>query len=159
LPKEKETLSKMRRADFCRAEDSRLNSVTKAFEVCLDGRKTIGKVGRDIFTENQSGFKSAYMPEDVRPDMARVTFSKALSGEAERLAWISRSDDMYESTPRFRIECGNIIPDRKRRQGFVFHCRDHASNGVGLPFNSTYGAVGSGQNNMQSRFKSVSTGT
>jgi len=149
----------MRRADFCRAEYSRLNSVAFFFQFDADSWESVFEVSGHVFTEYPEGFERAYMPEDVRPDMARVIFSQTLSGEAERLAWVSRSNDMYEATPRLRIECGNVIPDRKRRNGLVFHSRDHTCNGVGLPFNSAYGAIGSGQDNMKSRLKSVSPGT
>jgi len=119
----------MRCADFCRAVDSRLNSVSGKDEIGADCGESVFEVSGHVFTEYPEGFKIAYNPVDVRPDMARVIFSKAQPGVTERLAWVSRSNDMYEATPRFRIECGNVRPDRELLQRLVFHSGDHTGNG------------------------------
>jgi hypothetical protein len=73
--------------------------------------------------------------------MTRIPFSKLSSGDTERLARVARRDDIHKSTPRVRIECGNIIPDRTRAHGRFFQPGYEAGSGVSLPFNSTYGAI------------------
>jgi hypothetical protein len=81
LSEEKQAFSKMRRANFCRAIDSRLNSVTHAFHVVFDGRETFGKVCCDVLAENPCWHNCAYNPLEVRPEMTRIIFSKTFSGE------------------------------------------------------------------------------
>ena len=70
----------MRRADFCRAEQTRRRRVAHAPKLSEDGLKAEGDVASDVFEENPFG---GTFPDDAGnfgPEMAGVATSTAPSG-------------------------------------------------------------------------------
>ena len=95
----------------------------------------------DIFEEAKRRFDLKDDAGDMRPEMSRVFVAEFSSGDAERLAWIAAMDDIHDAAPRFAVETGNVIPDRRFIQGFVFHPRHESGCGVGVPLDITNSAI------------------
>jgi hypothetical protein len=81
----------------------------------LDIRPAFGKVGKnsvepkrkvpgDVLAEQVAGSTLAPDSEHVGPQVAFVEFACALACEAERLAWISRNDEIHRATPSSSVE-------------------------------------------------------
>ena len=83
----------MRRADFCRAKDSRFNLVTHCEKVFPDVVEAEGDMPEDVFSEQERRLYFSEDSADVRPQVARVFFSEAFSGLTERLTWVSGSEE------------------------------------------------------------------
>ena len=102
----------VRRADFCRREQTRRRRVGQSPKLSQDGFKAEGDVTGDVFEEDPFGAALADNPGDLGPEMAWVFGTAALSGGAERLARISGEDDVEGAAKGAGIEGSQIIPDR-----------------------------------------------
>lgn len=97
-------------------------------------------------------------PRDLGPEVARIVRTPAFAGCAKRLARITGSDDMNASTPRLAVEGFEIVPDRRRSQGRVFHpCHDSGCR-VSFPLDVTYSPI-SGLGDMQAEIEAGISGT
>lgn len=92
----------------------------------------------DVLKENPLGPALDDDAPDVRPEMARVAPAETLAGGRERLARISRSDDVHASTPASAVEGGKVVPDRSWCQGLIFHPGHEAGRGEGFPLDVTH---------------------
>jgi hypothetical protein len=101
---EEQPLALVRRAHVARSE-----------QIPLDIRPAFGKVGKnsvepkrkvpgDVLAEQVAGSTLAPDSEHVGPQVAFVEFACALACEAERLAWISRNDEIHRATPSSSVE-------------------------------------------------------
>jgi hypothetical protein len=96
----------------------------------------------DIFEEAEWWFDLAHNAGDVRPQVSRVFVAKFSSSDAKGLAWIATMDDIHRTTPRFAVESGNVVPDRRAIQGRVFHPRHESGRSVGVPLDVTHSSIG-----------------
>lgn len=71
---------------------------------------------------------------DIAPDESVVVHALSLSGEADRLAGETGSDEIHAATPRSAIEGRNVIPDRSVIQAAVFDPRGDDGCGELVPF-------------------------
>ena len=101
----------VRRADFCRAEQARRRRVAHAPKLSQDGFEAEGDVTGDVFEEDPFGGTIPDDPGDLRPEVAGIIGTAALSGGAEGLARISGEDDVDSPAKRPGIETAEIIPD------------------------------------------------
>ncbi len=106
----------VRRADFCRREQTRRRRVTHAPKLSQDGFKAKGDVTGYVFEEHPFGAAFADDACDLGPEVPGVVGTATLSGSAEGLAWISGEDDVEGATKGPGIETAEIIPDRGRRE-------------------------------------------
>jgi len=67
--------------------------------------------------------KSGGDSEDLSRKLSGVCAVELLASHRKWLAWEPSSKEMYFATPRFRIEGGQISPDRSRTEGVVCHAR------------------------------------
>ena len=111
----------------------------------------------DILEEDEGRFDFADDPGDMRPEVAWVVRTPALSRDGERLARIARSDDVHRAAPRAAVERGNVVPDRCAIQGRVFHPRHEDGRGVGVPLDMTHSAI-SGACKVQPEFETAGAG-
>ena len=95
----------------------------------------------DIFEEAKRRFDLAHDAGDVWPEVSRVFVAELFSGDAEGLAWIAAMDDIHDAAPRFAVESGNVVPDRRLIQGFIFHPRHESGRGVCFPFDITNSSI------------------
>ena len=84
----------VRRADFCRAEQTRRRRVAHCPKLSQDGFEAESDVTGDVFEEDPFGAAFADDACDLRPEVPGVVGTATLSGSAEGLAWISGEDDV-----------------------------------------------------------------
>ena len=101
----------VRRADFCRAEQTRRRRVTHAPKLSQHGFKAEGDVPGDVFKEDPFGLALADDARDLGPEMAGIIGTATLTGGTEGLAGISGEDDVEGTTEGPSIETAQIIPD------------------------------------------------
>ena len=101
----------VRRADFCRAEQTRRRRVAQAPKLSQDGFKAEGDVTGDVFEEYP--FRGAFPDDagDLGPKVAWIVGPAALSCRAEGLAGISGEDDVEGTVEGPGIEAAQIVPD------------------------------------------------
>ncbi len=104
----------VRRADFCRREQTRRRRVAHAPKLSEDGFEAEGDVTGDVFEEDPLWAAFGDDTGDLGPEVPRIIGAAALSGGTERLAGISGEDDVEGTAERARIEAAEIIPDRGR---------------------------------------------
>jgi len=134
-------LALVRRADFRRREEARRNSVAHADQASGDLGKAEAEMMGNVFEEDEGWRTFPDDTGDMRPEMARVVCAFALARHAERLARVARSEDVHRATPWSAVECGNVVPDRRLRQGLVFHPRHEDGRGIGIPLDVTHSSI------------------
>jgi len=65
----------------------------------------------------------------------------AFARDGKRLTRVAASEDIHRSTPRVAIESSNVVPDRCRIQGRVFHPRHEGGRSIGFPLDVTHSAI------------------
>ena len=90
----------VRRADFCRREQTRRRRVAHAPKLSQDGFKAEGDVPSDVFEEDPFGAALADDAGDFRPEVAGIIGTTALASGAEGLAGISGEDDVEGTAER-----------------------------------------------------------
>tara|TARA_R110002073_G_scaffold194287_2_gene353368 strand:+ start:403 stop:1092 length:690 start_codon:yes stop_codon:yes gene_type:complete len=129
------------RADFRRCKEARRKAVAHADQSAGDFGEAEAEMMGDILEEHEGRFDFADDAGDMRPKVARVVRAPALARDGERLARISRSDDVHRAAPRAAVEGVNIVPDRRAIQGRVFHPRHESGCGVGFPFDMAHSSI------------------
>ena len=104
----------VRRANFCRAEQTRRRRVAQTPKFSQDGFKAEGDVPGDVFEEDPCGAAFADDAGDIWPEVAGVVGTLAFSGRAEGLAGISSEDGIEGTAKGLRIKAAQIVPDRGR---------------------------------------------
>jgi hypothetical protein len=104
----------MRRANLCRAEQARRRRVAHVPKLSQHGFKAECDVTGDVFEEDPFGGTFPDNPGDVRPEVARVVGTAALSGCAEGLTGVSCKDDVKSAAEGAGIEAAEIVPDWRR---------------------------------------------
>jgi hypothetical protein len=112
----------------------------------------------DIFEEAKRRFDFTDDPGDVGPEMSWVFIAEFSSGDAKRLAWITAMNDIHEAAPRFAVETGKVVPDRRLIQGLVFHPRHESGCGVGVPLDITNSSI-SGHGDVESEIEASGAST
>lgn len=138
---DEETFALVGRADFRRREEACRKAVAHADQSAGDFGETEAEMMGDILEEDEGRLDFADDAGDMRPEVARIVRAPALARDRERLARIARSDDVHRAAPRTAIEGSNIVPDRRRIQGRVFHPRHEDGCGVGFPFDMAHSTV------------------
>lgn len=101
----------VRRANFCRAEQTRRRRVAQTPKLSQDGFKSEGDVAGYVFEKDPFGATFGDDAGDLGPEVAGIVGATALSGGAERLAGISGEDDVKGAAKGPSIEGAQIIPD------------------------------------------------
>ena len=139
--KDEEPLALVGRADFRRREEACRKLVAHADQSSGDFGKAEAEMMGDILEKDEGRLGLADDPGDMRPEVPRVVGTPALARDGEWLARIARSDDVHRAAPRAAVEGGNVVPDRCRIQGRVFHPRHKNGRGVGVPLDMTHSAI------------------
>ena len=140
----------VRRADFCRREQTRRRRVAHAPKLSQDGFKAEGDVASDVFEKDP--FRAA-LDNDTRnlgPDVARIVGTTTLSGRTERLAGISGEDGVEGASEGLGIETAEIIPDWGWGEVACALGGDEDASGICLPFDEGAGVKsGFGEHDAQ----------
>jgi hypothetical protein len=154
---DEEPFALVRRADFRRREEACRKAVAHADQPSGDFGEAEAEMMGDIFEEDEGRFALADDAGDMRPEVARVVRAPALACDGERLARIARSDDVHRAAPRAAVKGGNVVPDRRRIQGRVFHPRHEDGRGIGVPLDVTHSAI-SGEREVQPEVEPAGAG-
>jgi hypothetical protein len=106
----------VRRADFCRREQTRRRRVAQSPKLSQDGFEAEGDVARDVFQKDPFGGTLPDDAGDLGPKVARIVVTSALTGGAEGLAGVSGEDDVEGTAKSAAIETAQIVPDRGRSE-------------------------------------------
>ena len=139
--KDEEPLALVGRTDFRRREEACRKAVAHADQSAGDFGEAEAEMMGDILEEDEGRFDLADDAGDMRPEVARVVGTPALSRDGERLARIARSDDVHRAAPRAAVEGSNVVPDNSLIQGRVFHPRHESGCGEGFPFDMAHSTI------------------
>ena len=101
----------VRRANFCRAEQTRRRRVAHAPKLSQHGFKAEGDVTRDVFEEHPFRLAFPDNPGDLRPEVAGIIGPATLSGSAKGLAGVTGEDGIEGTVEGPGIETAQVIPD------------------------------------------------
>jgi hypothetical protein len=129
----------VRRADFCRREQTRRRRVAHAPKLSQDGFEAEGNVTGDVFEEDPLGAAFSDDTGDLGPKVAGIIGTAALSGSAEGLAGVSGEDDVEGTAVGAGIEAAQVIPYWRRGEvpGVLGGHED--ASGIVLPFDERTG--------------------
>lgn len=151
---DEQALAAVRCADFRRRKQSCRNDVTHADQFSGDFGKSEAEMMGDIFEEYDGCIAFADDARDVGPKVSRISRPKAPPGNREWLARIACSEDIHEAAPWSAVEGSNVVPDRCRIQGLVFHPRHESSRCEGFPLDVTHSPV-SGTGDVEAEIESA----
>jgi hypothetical protein len=154
---DEQPLALVGRADFRRREEACRKAVAHADQSSGDFGEAEAEMMGDVLEEHEGRLDLADDPRNVRPEVARIVRAPALARDGERLTRVARSDDVHRAAPRAAVEGGNVVPDRRRIQGRVFHPRHEDGRGVGVPLDMTHSAI-SGACKVQPEVESAGAG-
>jgi hypothetical protein len=152
-----EPLTLVGRADFRRREEACRKLVAHADQSAGDFGEAEAEMMGDILEKDKGRFDFADDAGDMRPEVARVVRTPALSRDGERLARVARSDDIHRAAPRAAVETGNVVPDRCAIQGRVLHPRHEDGRGEGVPLDVTHSTI-SGDGDGEPEIESACAG-
>jgi hypothetical protein len=150
MAEDEEPLAPVGRADFRRREEACRKPVAHADQVSGDLGKAEAQMMGDVLEEDERRTSLADNARDVRPEVTRICRAEPPTGDRERLARIARAEDVHRAAPRAAVEGGNVVPDRRRVQGRVFHPRHEHGRGVGFPLDVTQSSIsGTGEEDSE----------
>ena len=138
---DEEPLALVRRADFRRREEACRKLVAHADQSCGDFGEAEAEMMGDVFEEDKGRLDLANDAGDMGPEVPRVVRAPAFARDGERLARIARSDDVHRAAPWAAVEGSNVVPDRCRIQGRLFHPCHENGRGVGFPFDMAHSSI------------------
>ena len=138
---DEQPLTLVGRTDLRRREEACRKAVAHADQSAGDFGEAEAEMMGDILEEDEGRFDLADDAGDMRPEVARVVGTAALSRNGERLARIARSDDVHRAAPRAAVEGSNVVPDNSLIQGRVFHPRHESGCGEGFPFDMAHSTI------------------
>ena len=141
MGKDEQPLTLVRRTDFRRRDEACRKAVAHADQSAGDFGKSEAEMMGDIFEEDEGRLDLANDPRNVGPEVPRVVRAPAFARDGERLARIARSDDVHRAAPWAAVEGSNVVPDRCRIQGRLFHPCHENGRGVGFPFDMAHSSI------------------
>ncbi len=129
----------VRRANFCRAEQTRRRRVAHAPKFSQHGFKAKADVAGDVFEKDPCGGTFPNDAGNLWPEVAGIIGATAFSGGAEGLAGITGEDDIECPAERPGFEAAQIIPNRGRGDIPRALGGDEHSSGPVLPLNEGAG--------------------
>jgi hypothetical protein len=93
------------------------------------------------------------------PEPPFVGDAEPLPGVGGRLAGEAGSDEIHSAAPRVAVEGREVVPDRSRIQGLVFHPRHEGGRCEGFPLDVTHSAVGVSEGEPESELEPAGAGT
>ena len=151
-------LAFVRRTDFRRCKEACRKAVAHADQSTGDFGEAEAEMMGDILEEDEGRLALADDTSDMRPEVARILGAEAFARDGERLARISRSDDVHRAAPRAAIEGSNIVPDNSLIHGRVFHPRHESGCGEGFPFDMAHSSI-SGDGDGKPKVDAACAGT
>jgi hypothetical protein len=156
--KDEQPLALVRRTDFRRCKEACRKLVAHSDQPCGDFGEAEAEMMGDILEEDEGRLAFTDDPGDVRPEVAWILGTEASACNRERLARISRSDDVHRAAPRAAVEACNVVPDNSLIQGRIFHPRHESGCGEGFPFDMAHSSI-SGDGDGKPKVDAACAGT
>ena len=131
----------VRRANFCRAEQTSRRRVAQSPKLSQNGFEAEGDVTGDVFEKDPFGAAFPDDTGDVGPEVPRIVGTGTLSGRAERLAGVSGEDGVEGPAEGSGVESAQICPDRRRGEVSRALGRDEDGSRPVLPFDKGAGMI------------------
>jgi hypothetical protein len=131
----------VRRANFCRREQTRRRRVAHAPKLSQHGFKPEADVTGDVLNEHPLWAAFGDDACNLWPEVAGVVGTLAFSSRAEGLAGISGEDDIEGTAKGSGIEAAEIIPDWRGRKIPCALGGDEDSAGPLLPLDKGAGVI------------------
>jgi hypothetical protein len=138
---DEQALAPMGRTDFRRRKEACRKAVAHADQSAGDFGEAEAEMMGDILEKDEGRFDFTDDPGDMRPEVTRVFSAETLARDGERLARISRSDDVHRAAPLSAVKGSNVVPDNSLIQGRVFHPRHESGCGEGFPFDMAHSTI------------------
>ena len=126
-------------ADSLCAHKAPLRIEPEVGKVTEDSIESQPKVACDVLQEHDTGSHFANDSSNPRPKVPGIIFAEPLPSITERLARVSRSDEIHDAAPRSAVEGSQVVPDRSAIQGRLVHPRHKGGRCSSVPFNMTHG--------------------
>jgi hypothetical protein len=140
----------VRRADFCRREQTRRRRVAQCPKLSEDGLEAKGDVTGYVFEEDPLWAALVDDACDIWPEMPGVVGTLAFASGTEGLAGISGEDGIERPPENPGIETSEIIPDWGRGEVSLALGGDENSSGPVFPLDKSAGVIaGFGQYEAQ----------
>ncbi|UYP67440.1 hypothetical protein OIU14_13275 [Thalassobacter stenotrophicus] len=150
MGQDEDALALVRRADFCRAEQTRLRRVAHVPKLSQHGFQAEADVAGDVFEEHPSGAALSDDAGDVWLEVAGIIGPAALPGRTERLAGISGEEGVEGSAEGAGIEAAQVVPDGRGRKIPCALGGDEDGAGPVLPLDKGTGVIsGLGEHEAQ----------
>ena len=132
---DEDPLAFVRRADFCRCEEASRRREAHVPKFSQHGFKTEADVACDVFEDDPPEAVSELTGNagDVRPEVAFVVGSFALSCGAERLAGVSGKQGVDGSGEGPGVEGDEVVPDWRGGEVSGAHGGDKGVSRIGFP--------------------------
>ncbi len=155
---DEQPLTLVGRADFRRSKEACRKAVAHADQSAGDFGEAEAEMMGDILEEHKGRLDLGDDASNMRPEVARVVHTPALSRDRERLARIARSDDVHRAAPWAAVEGSDVVPDNSLIQGRVFHPRHESGCGIGFPFDMAHSTI-SGDGDGEPEIEPARAGT
>ena len=129
----------VRRADFCRREQTRRRRIAHAPKLSQDGFKAEGDMACNVFEEYPFGGTFSDDPGDFWPEVTWIVGTGTLASGAERLTGVSGEDNVEGAVEGPSIETAQIVPDWRGRKIPGALGSDEDAAGPILPFDKCAG--------------------
>ena len=134
-------LAPVGRTDFRRCKEARRKAVAHADQSAGDFGETEAEMMGDIFEEDEGWLNLANDAGHMRPEVAWILGAEALARDGERLARISRAEDIHRAAPWSAVKGSNVVPDNSLIQGRVFHPRHESGCSEGFPLDIAHSSI------------------
>jgi hypothetical protein len=128
----------------------------------LERREDIGKspsCASDVLPKDEGGVALGGDAESLKEEAASGTVEPgSLAGDGEVLAGTAESDAIHDATPRAAVEGDNVVPDRSRCQGRLFHPGHEAGRREGFPLDVHHSPSSAPGCKVDSEVEPASTG-
>jgi hypothetical protein len=143
-------LSTVRSPNLGRAEHAPFRMEPQRGKVGKDVGEPKRNVSCDVLEEPKPSARFVEDSAHVRPKVPRVIGSGSTARDAERLAWVTASDEIHCATPSAAVEGRQIVPDRSLIQARVRHPLHEHGRREGFPLDVANSATPPGQAEVKS---------
>lgn len=124
----------MRRADFCRREESSLNREAQSLKVSPNALGTAGREhAADVLDEDEPRTGLNDDAPGRTPQVTLVFLGKSFAGKGVRLARDAANDAVHAAAKLSAWEGSHIAPHRRCSHEALAHRFDQVSDGEGFP--------------------------
>ena len=134
MGQDEDALALVRRADFCRAEQTRRRRVTHVPKLSQHGFQAEADVTGYVFEKDPCGAALSDDAGDLWPEVAGIVDTAAFSCRTERLAGVPGEDCVEGPAKGLGFEAAQIVPDRPRSEVSRVLGGDEHGSGPVLPF-------------------------